>query len=56
MRVEEVMHAGRRQLRLNYAGRSYPIGALLSDDQRASWVRELRALVRVESVRGRQHL
>ena len=56
VRVEEVMHAGRCELRLNYAGRSYPMGALLSDDQRSSWVRELRALVRVESVQRRQHL
>lgn len=50
VRVEEEMRMGRRQLRLNYAGQSYAMGALLSDDQRADWVRELRALVRVESV------
>ena len=52
MRVEEVVYAGRCQLRLNYAGRSYPLGALLSDGQRESWVRELRGLVRVERAKA----
>jgi len=53
VRVEEVLYAGSRQLRLNHAGRSYTMGTLLSDAERASWARELRTLVRVESVDAR---
>jgi uncharacterized membrane protein len=48
MRIEQVVEGGRCRLRLRYAGRSYPLGALLSDDQRASWAKELSALVCVE--------
>jgi uncharacterized membrane protein len=48
MRIEQIVEGRRCRLRLRYAGHSYPLGALLSDDQRASWVQELRALVKVE--------
>lgn len=49
VRVEQMIDGRHCRLQLNYAGRSYPMGALLSDDQRASWARELCTLVRVES-------